>query len=339
MAATVLSTAAFGGNPQRAGSAGASELLINPWAGSAALANSSVANVKGLEATFMNIAGLAHNEGTEIGFANTQWLVGSGISVNAFGIAQHVGSSGNLSLTVQSFDYGEWEVTTEDQPEGGAGTISPSAMVIGLGYSQRFTTNIYGGIHIKVYNSNISNLSATGVAIDAGVQYITDLAGGDRNFQFGITLKNVGPAFGYGGDGLALTLEVPTGGYSQTYQSRSADYELPTQLSLGAAYDWDIDPDVHRITFQAAFIANSFEKDNYNVAVEYGFKDWFALRGGYLMTDNRADGRQTSAIMGPTAGVMFNAPLTSKVGLRFDYTYRATRTFSGIHTIGASITF
>ncbi|KAB2816074.1 MAG: PorV/PorQ family protein [Bacteroidetes bacterium] len=338
MAATVLSTAAFGGNPQRAGSAGASELLINPWAGSAGLANSNVASVMGLEGSFMNIAGLAHNEGTEVGFANTQWLVGSGISVNAAGIAQQVGENGNLALSIQSFDYGEWDITTEDQPEGGAGTISPTSIVIGLGYAQRFTTNIYGGVNIKVYNSTISNLSATGIAVDAGVQYITETKKNERNVRLGITLKNVGPSFSYGGDGLSINLPVPQGGYSQAFNSRSADFELPTQLTLGGAYDWNIAKNIHRLTINAAFVANSFEKDNYVFGLEYGFKKWLAVRAGYRVNDNRVDGRNTTALSGPSAGVMFNAPM-GKANFRFDYAYRAAQNFSGIHTIGVAVAF
>ena len=39
----------FAGNPQRAGQAGASELLINPWARNSGLASANVAGVRGLE--------------------------------------------------------------------------------------------------------------------------------------------------------------------------------------------------------------------------------------------------------------------------------------------------
>lgn len=333
LASLVLGTTAFAGNPSRAGSAGASELLINPWASSSGMSNANISSVGGLEATFLNIAGLARTEGTEVGFANTQWLVGSGISVNSAGIAQRVSDGGVLTLSMQSFDYGEWEVTTEDLPDGGAGTISPSAIIFGLGYAQKFTESIYGGVNIKIFNSSISNLSATGVAIDAGVQYQT---GKEKEYKFGITLRNVGPSFGYQGDGLSITLAVPQGGYTQSFNSRSQEFELPTQLSLGGSYDWNIRPDVHRITFSAAFVSNSFEKDNYLFGMEYGFRDWFGFRLGYHMNDNRADGLNTTAIVGPSAGVTFNAPMGG-TDFTFDYAYRMTRNFGGIHTIGASI--
>ena len=64
----------FGGNPQRAGQAGASELLINPWARSSGLAGSNVASIRGLEGIYSNVAGLAFTQKTELIFSQTSWL-------------------------------------------------------------------------------------------------------------------------------------------------------------------------------------------------------------------------------------------------------------------------
>jgi len=72
----VVTSSTFGGNPVRSGSAGASELLINPWARTASWAEGNTANVMGLESLYGNIAGLAFTDGLQAGFANSQWLVG-----------------------------------------------------------------------------------------------------------------------------------------------------------------------------------------------------------------------------------------------------------------------
>ena len=64
----------FGGNPQRAGQAGASELLINPWARSSGLGGSNIASIRGLEGIYSNVAGLAFTEKTELIFSQTSWL-------------------------------------------------------------------------------------------------------------------------------------------------------------------------------------------------------------------------------------------------------------------------
>ena len=65
---------AFAGNPDRAGSAGAGQLLINPWAASNGLAGTNMASVTGLESTFSNVAGLAF---VELAFMNSMYLSGT----------------------------------------------------------------------------------------------------------------------------------------------------------------------------------------------------------------------------------------------------------------------
>ncbi|MFM7726226.1 MAG: hypothetical protein ACKO7B_05970 [Flavobacteriales bacterium] len=96
--ATMCSTALLAGNPDRAGSAGASQLLINPWARNSALANSAMASVNGIEASFLNVAGLAFVKNTELVFSNNQYLVGTGIQINALGLGKRLGESGVLGI-------------------------------------------------------------------------------------------------------------------------------------------------------------------------------------------------------------------------------------------------
>ena len=62
--AGLVSATALAGNKDRSGSAGASELLINPWARSSGWASAGMSSVKGLEATFVNVAGLAFTSKT-----------------------------------------------------------------------------------------------------------------------------------------------------------------------------------------------------------------------------------------------------------------------------------
>ena len=61
-----LSLTSFAGNEDRIGSAGATELLINPWTRSAAFGDAGVACGIGLSSVYTNIAGLAFTEKTEI---------------------------------------------------------------------------------------------------------------------------------------------------------------------------------------------------------------------------------------------------------------------------------
>src|SRR4051794_4158874 len=97
-----LSTIANAGNPERAGQAGASQLLINPYARSAGWANSNTARCRGLESQYTNVAGLAFTKKTELMFMRTSWLGGTGINVNAFGFSQKVGETGAIGVGITS---------------------------------------------------------------------------------------------------------------------------------------------------------------------------------------------------------------------------------------------
>src|SRR5690606_11445080 len=127
VAGAVLAAApVHAGNPDRAGSAGATQLLINPWARSAGWGLASSASVLGVEAMYGNIAGLAMVNRTEVLFSSTRWLEGSGVNINSVGLGQKVGASGVLGITATTMGFGELDVTTYDTPEGGTGTFRPS---------------------------------------------------------------------------------------------------------------------------------------------------------------------------------------------------------------------
>jgi len=331
--ALLAALSAFAGNPVRSGSAGASELLVNPWARTAAWGEGNTANVRGFEGLYGNVAGIARIDGMQVGFANTQWLMGSGITLNAGSLVTPTSNGGVLGIHITNMNYGDIEVTTEDQPDGGLGSYSPSATVIGLAYAKKFTQSIFGGINIKMYNSAVNNLSATGVCFDAGVQYIPANV---KDFSFGITMRNIGPSFSYRGDGLSIVLPVPTGLYTNSFQNRSEDFELPTQLAIGASKGFDL-IEGHKITFAGNFISNSFKKDQFTVGAEYAFKDLFALRASWAQFDNRFDGLRSEAITGPAAGFTCNIPMGDGK-LDLSYAYRMTNSaFGGIHTVGTAI--
>lgn len=336
----LVAPVSFAGNKTRIGQAGAPELLINPWAGTSGWGGANVASVSGLESLYLNIAGAAMINRTELGYSNTQWLVGTDIGINSFGLVQKVGDAGALGVFVQSMDLGEIEVTTVESPEGGLGTFNPKYSTIGLSYSKEFSNSIYGGAVLKIISGGIADLKTTGVAIDAGIQYVT---GSQRQLHFGITLRNVGPTMKYTGDGLSFRGSVPPGGVDMTVEHRSAEFELPTQVKIGLAYDFNFGVG-QRITVAGAFTSNSFSKDQFHLGLEYDFKNYLMLRGGFLYEEgvNPLEDdyeTRTTVFTGPTGGVSLRVPLNKDTGSVFsvDYSYRDTDPFMGVHSIGARI--
>jgi len=147
LVASVLPATA--GNPDRSGSAGASHLLVNPWARTSAFGNAGMASINGVEATFLNVAGLAFVRKTELQFCNNQYLVGTGININSFGFGQKVGESGAFGITVNNMSFGDIEITEEDLPEGGIGKFSPSFTNIGVSYAKGFSNKVFPSMQVS----------------------------------------------------------------------------------------------------------------------------------------------------------------------------------------------
>ncbi len=325
-----LSTS-YAGNEQRIGSAGATELLINPWARSSGFAGANSASIRGLEAMYSNVAGTAFVNNAEFIFSHTTYLSGTDININSFGLSKKVGETGVLSLSVMSMDFGENLITTVFNPEG-LGTFSPSLTNIGVSFAKAFSNSIYGGIAVKVINQKITDLSTAGVALDAGIQYVT---GKNKQIKFGIALKNVGPTMKFTGDGMSY--RGFRNDMSQTIEQRSAAFELPSLIKIGVAYDLNFNEE-NILQVAGNFTSNSFTRDQFHGGLEYNFKNILFIRGGYVYEKGGSEVKETF-ITGPTAGMSVQIPLKKESGSVFslEYSYRDTNPYSGIHSIGAKV--
>lgn len=326
------------GNDDRAGQAGAMELLINPFARSSGWGDANSSCIKGLEAIFLNVAGTAFTQKGEYLFSQTQWLRGSGITISNFGFTQKLGENkGVLGISIMAMNFGDIEITTVNLPEGGIGNFSPKYMNIGMSYAKAFSNSIYGGATVRIINQSLADISAQGLALDAGIQYVT---GAMEQMRFGISLKNVGPRIQYSGDGLSIRGFINKTDDNQiTFEQRSEEYELPSLIKIGASYDFFFGEE-HRLTAAANFTSNSFTKDQYAAGLEYALRGILYLRAGYVYEQGLLDDTQrTTALTGPTGGFSINVPLNKEKGSFFsvDYSYRATQPFSGTHTVGARI--
>lgn len=338
---TLVAATAIAGNGDRAGQAGASQLLINPWARTSGWAGANQASVSGIESIFLNVAGTAFTKKTELVFSRTNWLRGADININAFGMTLKLGkksSAGVLGIGVMSFDAGDIMITTVDQPEGGLGTYRPRLTNIHISYAKEFSNSIYGGIAVKVINEAIPDVSAMGFAFDAGVQYV---AGKKDNIRFGISLRNVGPRMTFAGDGLSTRASLGTG-QQLTVEQRSQSFEIPSLLNIGGSYIFDFgkEKQKHYLTLAANFTANSFTRNQVQAGMEYSWNKILMLRGGMNFEQGifNAEQRQT-ALLGPTGGVTVEFPLSKEKGTTFgfDYSYRATWLFGGTHSFGARL--
>lgn len=366
----------FAGNGDRTGQAGAQHLLIDPWARTNGWGTAGVAEVRGLESIFSNVAGIAFVNKTEVGLTRTQYLSGSGagISINAFAVVQSLKrfdkttktykSLGTLGISVFNMGFGDIPVTTVDQPDGTSAIFSPKLNYIGLHYAYSFNQYIKGGVGIKLITESISDLVSTGVAIDAGVQYVSGIF---NNFKIGVTLKNLGMPTSYSGDGISLRANPINSDVELTLETRSAEAVLPACLVIGTSYDFlffseeyigmsredlrnaDLSRKdaIHRITLAGAFTANAYSNDVFALGVEYGFKQFVMFRAGYTYESGQFNVATSKTFYtGPSVGVTFGVPLAVKKDnkkvlnpsiLYIDYGYRFTNRWQGNHYVGLKL--
>jgi hypothetical protein len=331
----------FAGNKDRSGQAGASELLINPYVRASGWGNVNMARVRGVEALWGNVAGAAFTQGTNVELVWTDWLRGTGTSVIALGFTQKVGASGALGLQVMSMTFGEVEITTTQSPDGGIGVYKPNMLNFQLSYSKAFSNRIYGGLAVKLISESIADVSGIGIAIDAGIQYVT---GEREQLAFGIALKNVGPKMKFSGDGLSLRALIPGQESLFTLEQRSMPFEMPAQLNIGLSYDFLL-PAENRITLAGLFVSNSFSKDQFTAGLEYSFRDILQLRSGYTyeqgMWSDITEADNTNVSKGLSAGISLGLPLDKEKGtyISIDYAFRQTVSFNHNHTIGLILNF
>ena len=334
---------AFAGNEDRSGQAGAPELLINPFAASAGWGNAGMSFVKGVEAMYGNVAGISTIRSLDVNFSHTDWLKGSNVRISSFGLAVRVGESSVLGLSFFTLNPGTIQETTTESPDGGIGTFKPSLLHIDVAFAKMFSNSISGGFNLKIINESIANMGATGVALDAGIQYVT---GPYDNIHFGITLKNIGPTMTFSGDGLAFKAYFNTNSSLQwTVIQRADQFELPTQLSIAAAYDFHF-AETHRLTVAGNFISNSFTRDQFVGGVEYSWREWLLLRCGYVYENgifkDILDDQCMNLNKGLHAGCSVQVPLSKKEDapvIAIDYAFRQTVSYKGSHSIGARLIF
>ena len=339
--ASLLAGSALAGNDQKRGQVGATELQINPWARSSGMAGANTARIRGIEAMNQNIGGLAGITGTEIVFSSSKWLSGTDININALGIGQQLGENGGvLGLSIVAKDLGNFKQTTTQNPDQDI-NFKVSMINLGLGYSKKFSNSIQGGITVRVISESVPNASATGIAFDGGVQYVTSIGKGDLakdNLHLGVSLRNVGPEMTFRGDGLSDRGMIQNGNVVQSLEQRSASFELPALLNIGVAYDMNLNEE-NRVTIAGNFVSNTASNDQFQVGAEYAFTEKFMVRAGFDYQKGIFGDEYKSAHSGPSAGFTIELPFGSELDKKFalDYSFRASSVLNGTHSVGVKV--
>ncbi len=318
---------------ERRGTAGSEHLVVPLTARTIGLGGgfaSGLTGTNGLEGLWGNPAGLTANTGTNAMFSHMSYV--AEIDVNYFGVAQRFGAN-QIALTLTNWGFGDIPLQTEASPEITDVTWSASNYTLGATYAREFTDRISAGVTFKIVSERIDDVSANGMAFDAGMTYVA----GESGLRFGVSLKNFGPQRSFEGTGLKrnsrlLTQSGSDSGLGATVTLDGANYELPSLLNFGVAYTRPMGTSAD-VTLMGNFRSNSFSSDQYSAGLELGFMDLLYLRGGYAFEDNM----DLSFYSGGNFGGGLNLNV-SGMAVAVDYAYRTTDIFDGVNVVTAAIT-
>ncbi len=327
----IIATSTYAGDVARKGTTGAEQLLIPVGARGIATGGSFLANITGLESIYYNPAGLDVYPQTEAMFSYVNYI--ADINISYFAIGTSLGDFGSIGLDLKSLDFGDIPITNELFPDGTGDTYSPSFLTIGFTYSKILTDRISIGTNLKLISENIQNTTATGFAVDAGVQYRFSEA-----LMIGAAVKNIGTNMSYSGQDLSSRTGIPgsiPGSSSGSYEVITETFQIPSFFQLSLTYALNIN-EQNNLLFAGAYTANNSFEDIANFGMEYGFMNNFFVRGGYnFLMENASE-----YIYGFTFGAGIDYKIGGEIGFVFDYAFRDVKDFpSSNHIFTVKLNF
>ncbi len=320
----------YAGDADRIGTAAGTQVLVPVGARDLAMAGSDIVFTKGTDAIYWNPAGLSNMTQKAAGMFSTVNIFGD-IRVNYLAVGAGMGKFGHIGFSIKAFDFGDIPLTTIEDMDGSNGrTFSPTFSTLGLTYSNKLTSTINVGITTKLIYESAPRVSATAVAFDIGLQY-KNLAG-LKGVSFGVVIKNIGSNMQYRGTGLMQ--EVKVNGRNEFMRRGAASDQLPASMELGLSYNYKVMED-NNIILSGVFKNNNVQNDEFRFGMEYNYKNFIMLRGGYLyMVNTPAEDVVYSFSLG--AGLQYKLGNTM---LGIDYAFRNVQYFDASNMFTLHIGF
>ena len=320
----------YAGDADRIGTAAGTQVLVPVGARDLAMAGSDIVFTKGTDAIYWNPAGLSNMTQKAAGMFSTVNIFGD-IRVNYLAVGAGMGKFGHIGFSIKAFDFGDIPLTTIEDMDGSNGrTFSPTFSTLGLTYSNKLTSTINVGITTKLIYESAPRVSATAVAFDIGLQY-KNLAG-LKGVSFGVVIKNIGSNMQYHGTGLMQQVKV--NGRTEFMRRGAASDQLPASMELGLSYNYKVMED-NNIILSGVFKNNNVQNDEFRFGMEYNYKNFIMLRGGYLyMVNTPAEDVVYSFSLG--AGLQYKLGNTM---LGIDYAFRNVQYFDASNMFTLHIGF
>jgi hypothetical protein len=296
----------------KVGSTAAPFLNIGVGARAIGMGGAFIATANDVTSLYWNPAGSSRMETSGAMFTHVSWF--AGIKYNWAGAMLNTGM-GTVGLNIGYLDYGDLEVTTLREPEGTGEMFTPSDLFLALTYAYNLTDRFSIGANVKYVSQKIWNSTASGLAFDIGVLFLSDIYG----LRMAATITNLGTDMKLDGKDLYVQHDINSqiyGNNDQILAKLNTDsYPLPLTFRIGLAID-PLNIEDHKFTVAVDALHPSDNSESVNAGIEYTLFNTLSLRAGYksLFLDNTEEGLTLGF------GLMYD--FTPTLGVTVDYAYQ-----------------
>lgn len=292
----ILFSSTFINAGEKVGTTSFQFLKLSLDARSAAMGNAYISVANTSDAIYWNPAALRKIGGLDISSSYLDYFLDVNLfsGAVAFPIGDHA-----LGAYIIIVDYGKFEVTdvayqgwnqdfTHFNPGLTGEVIKPSASVFGISYAYSATDKFNFGITVKYIYENLIRAKASALAFDGGLTYDT----GWKSIKMAVSVRNFGYEIKFIDEPYPIPETFTFGISAYLFSPNSSLLQQINDHSLLLSFDL-----MHPRDYD----------QQYNVGIEYSFKDFLFLRAGYKINYDEE---------GLTLGFGLK---TNK--LRFDYAY------------------
>jgi len=320
----------FAQGSNQVGTSMANFLKIGVGSRATAMGGAFVAMTDDASATFWNPGGLALVEKNEALFQSTNWVANTNLYYMS--VAIPFGDLGTIGANIYSFNSGDMEETTVNQPDGTGRLFSASDFAIGLSYARTFTDQFSVGFTVKYISENLSRETASAIAFDIGSVFKTDILNGMR---IGLAITNLGGTMKLEGPDLNVSHDINTGLPTNKFVDASLgtqEWQLPLMFRIGLG-TYVIKNENSSLSVEGAFNDSRDYASRYNLGSEFIMtvlgEQKVALRIGYLGNYDEAGLTAGAGILVALGGFNF----------KFDYAYADMNRLGNAHRYTLSILF
>lgn len=283
-------------------------------------------------AMFYNPAGMARiSNYASVVLGATNYIADIKYLYGGIAFAPFDGNYGVLGINFESVDYGDLQATIRYNNEQGfldAGTFSPNAMSVGVGYAKALSDKFSIGGNVRYVRQSLGTAIIGSVQLDNNgnpsgrtVDAKTDVLA----YDFGVIYKTGFKSLDFGMDVRNFSKEVK---YVQD------GFQLPLTFKIGISFDMvdlmqDVDKDVHSLllSFDASHPRDYPEQ--IAVGAEYTFMKLLSLRVGYQTPNDEK---------GISAGVGLKHSF-SGFDLAVDYAFTSFGVFNNVQQLSVRFAY